>query len=275
MVCEICGIEVKSYGSLAQHVNKTHNTTSTNYYIKYIGEVGCCAVCKEPTTFVNISKGYRECCSFECSGVLRRRRLKDNTLKHKQFTEKVSNNMKSLWVNGDTTVRVNKITKTRKETLINMTSDERKEKFGWLNNVPIEDRQDYINKLTKPLFDWYDNASGEDKENINDKIRRTRLGDRYDIDVMGEFVLYRGRVRCLTEKTYRNHKDTINPEGYIRSRGSDGWQLDHKFSIVEGFKEKIRPEIMSSITNLQMLSSLENNKKNTRCDILKDELLGI
>ena len=55
--------------------------------------------------------------------------------------------------------------------------------------------------------------------------------------------------------------------------GIDGnYHLDHKFSIVEGFKQKINPLVIGDITNLEFLPWQENIKKRTRCSINKKEL---
>lgn len=48
--------------------------------------------------------------------------------------------------------------------------------------------------------------------------------------------------------------------------------IDHIFSILEGYKQKIPPEIIGSPINLRMLSRSDNSKKRDRCDMTKEEL---
>jgi hypothetical protein len=270
MKCEICNRDVKSFGSLAQHVNKTHNILSEEYYKKYLLVDCLCVVCSNPTPFINLSKGYQKTCSRSCSIKYTRKKLKENPELHKKFTEKVSCNMKELW-KGDEIGRINRMTKTKQVTISNMSVEERSEKFGWLNSVPDNKREYYIDRIQVGLKQWHKDASDSDLKELYEKVRRTKLGDRYCDEVMSRFYMYRQEVRYLTEKTYKEYKAIINPNNHARSK--NGWQLDHKYSIVKGFDNKIEPEIMASVTNLQILSALDNNKKSVRCDISIKELL--
>jgi transposase len=55
--------------------------------------------------------------------------------------------------------------------------------------------------------------------------------------------------------------------------GIDGsYHLDHKYSIVEGFKNGIEPHIIGSIKNLEFIPWQENIKKRTKCSITLEEL---
>jgi len=74
-----------------------------------------------------------------------------------------------------------------------------------------------------------------------------------------------------TSRTYRKFKNVINPNNLKRSRNC--FQLDHKFSIVQGFIDNVDIEIMSSVPNLEMLSAHDNNSKNKKCSISKDRLI--
>jgi len=78
-----------------------------------------------------------------------------------------------------------------------------------------------------------------------------------------EFQRYSTKVRVLTEKTYREYKDVINPQGLKRGRmGIDGaHQVDHKISVWYGFQNNMPPEIIAAVDNLQMLPWQENASK--------------
>jgi hypothetical protein len=82
----------------------------------------------------------------------------------------------------------------------------------------------------------------------------------------------RGQVVIHSPSTYMKYIDAINPENI--KRGFE-WQLDHKYSISQGFIDTIEPEIIASPYNLQMLPQQENGSKNYRCDILKEELMKL
>lgn len=184
--------------------------------------------------------------------------------------------MSDLWAKTDTTERVNRMKMTKEHTISGMSTEERSEKFGWINKLHGKEKSDIVERiLDSSLRKFYKNITDDEKLLLIEKIRKTKLGDRYNADVMGEFLLYRSRVRHLTETLYKKHKQDINPKGLKRKRGKGGWQLDHRYSIVQGFIDNIEPEIISSVYNLQMLTSQENNTKNHRCDISKEQLLEI
>ena len=47
----------------------------------------------------------------------------------------------------------------------------------------------------------------------------------------------------------------------------DKLSIDHKFSISEGFKQNIPPEIIGSIINLDLINTCKNSSKNNKCSI--------
>lgn len=79
------------------------------------------------------------------------------------------------------------------------------------------------------------------------------------------FHKYRNRVYVLTEKTYSENIDILNPERYPRTLCgvNDGWQLDHIKSIKKCFEEGLTPEEAASLLNLQMLPWKENLLKSS------------
>lgn len=95
-------------------------------------------------------------------------------------------------------------------------------------------------------------------------------GIRYEnLEEYVDFDNYRRVVRKLTEKTFRENYEFLTT---IYLRGED-YNLDHIYSIYQGFKEKIEPEVISSIINLQLLPSKINKIKGSNCWIEKEELL--
>ena len=61
-----------------------------------------------------------------------------------------------------------------------------------------------------------------------------------------------------------------------QKRGVSGiegsYQLDHKYSILEGFKQGIAPEIIGAINNLEFIPWEENASKRTNCSITLDKI---
>ena len=81
-------------------------------------------------------------------------------------------------------------------------------------------------------------------------------------DKMSDWEIYKLEVRRLTEKTYKEYKDEINPNNYNRVLcGEDGYQLDHIISVYKGFNDNISADIIASKDNLQMLLWKDNRCK--------------
>jgi len=107
------------------------------------------------------------------------------------------------------------------------------------------------------------------KETIK-KVKQTKIDKgiiwKPDDPEYLEFKKYRRKVYYWTSKndltTLVNHNN----------RARSAYHLDHKYSIAEGFKNKVPPEIIGSINNLEFLLHTDNIKKGTRCSIKLEEL---
>lgn len=97
------------------------------------------------------------------------------------------------------------------------------------------------------------------------KARNRELSPRYNGDLKNrEFREYRNKVSILTERTYQEHTNNINPDGFERTKcGHDGYQLDHIYPVAAGFENGIPPELIATCENLQMLSWEDNLAKGT------------
>lgn len=75
---------------------------------------------------------------------------------------------------------------------------------------------------------------------------------------------YYSLVRRYTNKSLK--ENDINPLNLPIGRNGSGnvFQVDHKISIIYGFKQNIKPEIIGNINNLQLLHWKVNNKKSDR-----------
>ena len=83
------------------------------------------------------------------------------------------------------------------------------------------------------------------------------------------------KVKNLTEKNYKIYKNIINPLNLKRvTNGNDGYQLDHKYSIFEGFINDIDINIISCHHNLNMLEWKENRNKSYNSSIEIKELIN-
>lgn len=75
---------------------------------------------------------------------------------------------------------------------------------------------------------------------------------------------YYSLVRRFTNKSL--NENNINPNNLPIGRNGSGdvFQIDHKISIIYGFKNNIDPAIIGNINNLQLLHWKLNNKKSDR-----------
>lgn len=88
-------------------------------------------------------------------------------------------------------------------------------------------------------------------------------------DQLTDFEVYKRKVRELTELAFRkNYYGLKNSD----KRGN-GFDLDHKFSIFEGFKQHIPIYLIGSIHNLEMICSKENKSKHVKCSITVNKIL--
>jgi len=83
-----------------------------------------------------------------------------------------------------------------------------------------------------------------------------KYGRDYDVKKWDD---YRLLVRKLSDITYRQFKEEINPLNH--RRGKKTWHLDHIFPIIECFKQGWPAEKAASRENLQMLLWSDNLAK--------------
>jgi len=103
-----------------------------------------------------------------------------------------------------------------------------------------------------------------------DKIRQTKLARgtirRPDDPEYKEFKKYKRKVY------YWTNKNDLSLLENSEKRNKKGHHLDHKYSIMMGFKNKVPPQIIGSIHNLEFIDYLQNVQKGTNCSITLEEL---
>ena len=110
------------------------------------------------------------------------------------------------------------------------------------------------------------------QETIN-KTRQTKIDKgifwKPDDSEYLEFKKYRRKVYYWTSKN-----DLTQLENY-NQRGRVSFHLDHKYSITEGFKNKVPPKVIGSIDNLEFICYTDNLRKGTKCSITLEKLYGL
>ena len=129
-----------------------------------------------------------------------------------------------------------------------------------------ERNRDYESSLAAAKKTWMekygvDNPSKHPsiKQKISDKNKEWQALNPKDRTLMEE---YYNVVRLITNRNWYENFYIINPERLQRSKDL---HLDHIYSISEGFKNNIPPEIIGHWTNLRMLSKIENSSKGKTC----------
>ena len=90
------------------------------------------------------------------------------------------------------------------------------------------------------------------------------------LEQVSEFEIYKRKVQGITESVvhlipgYDANKRGLN--------GGDNHQVDHIYSITQGFKNNVPPEIIGHVANLRFIHWKENNEKASECDITLEEL---
>lgn len=284
--CKVCSAEFDNFRKLSKHIRDRHTTHVREYYdahVKLCNE-GVCRYCKNACRFISLSAGYNDTCnSTACKSCYMRdiRQINKKDLKkHEAFVNKVSANQKRIWEDRkhtgvDTQIR-NQISNTRIRNISTLSPEERKEKFGWMSKLSDEERKTFVKKilLSTGMHAWWKNATNEEKKRVIEKRNLTRFN--LTRELLAEYnnnkenkEKYYEIVRYLTAQTYFIHKREIDPAGV---RGNH-YHLDHKYSIIRGFINKVPPEIIASKYNLKIIPSGENLKKGPGCSISLDVLL--
>lgn len=164
----------------------------------------------------------------------------------------IKNNRGSGWNHAPETIT--KITNTNRQTYESLPR-------AWIN--ACLDNNEWYEKLKE--------AAKNKQPMSEEQIRRTvetKVGMSYDQwqIVRGLYDVYCAEVRHITNLQPLQKLDNIE------KRGSD-YHLDHMFSICEGFRNDVSPEIIGDITNLMMLPAHDNCVKNKKCSIALEKLL--
>jgi hypothetical protein len=141
-----------------------------------------------------------------------------------------------------------------------------KEKGGWFTprNVRLTDR---IFVFKKGFGNSYLFCSEKCK------IESEVFGRQIDLETLSRYLKYRKNVELYTSRSVRNYKDKIKNVN-LRGR-KNGFELDHKYSVKQGFLDNVNPKIVGHYKNLEVISKLENNKKYRSCSINLEDLLNI
>ena len=151
--------------------------------------------------------------------------------------------------------------KEQKEDMIKLSTSEIGEKLGVSSTVPQRIHKKY--GLTRNIG-----------VAINTKLA-LKLGLSYDEYILSLpiYKKYKRKVWSITNKQKIDMLVNYEKRGLCGVVGA--YQLDHKFSILEGFKNNVDAEIIGGIKNLEFITWEENREKGSSCSISLNDLTTI
>ncbi len=118
---------------------------------------------------------------------------------------------------------------------------------------------------------------------ICNEQKKIKRASKICIDCKEPYRLY--KEQCVFKFNVNDHPDLfdlslIKKHGWYSPSNSkhpnlNGISRDHMFSIAEGFKQNVPPELIASIYNCKLMQHNENTSKNTECSISLQELKNI
>jgi hypothetical protein len=140
------------------------------------------------------------------------------------------------------------------------------------NHKPWEERnRDYTAILAAAKITWMKKYGVDNPSKcptVRQKLSVASFNRYAEIDRPAAIEYY-NQVKLVTKKNWYEHFYDINPNKLQRSRDL---HLDHIYSICEGFKNNIQPEIIGHWTNLRLIPKIENSSKGSDCHKTLDQL---
>lgn len=185
-----------------------------------------------------------------------------NPSKRNDVRQKISNINSVLFASGS------KLRKKCENTLI--------KKYGVRNPAQHPDIQKkYVATRRKNGSYSYRPEMNSDTANSKRKQTRIEKGMQTPDYLLSDWDLFEKEVDRLTEKTYNQYQEIINPNSLCRGRIKGTYQLDHIISKVDAFNMGLEPTLISNIYNLRMLPIEENISKGARSDMTVVQLLKL
>lgn len=105
------------------------------------------------------------------------------------------------------------------------------------------------------------------------KLKNTNVAKGMWVDPshLSDFERYKRLVWSETHK-YKKSLPNFKLRGKL-SNNKDSYHIDHKYSILEGFKNGILPTIIGNANNLIMIPGLENIQKGSKCSETLENIL--
>jgi len=219
----------------------------SSYKINVDNNILCEYGCGQPARYIVNKINQKLCCSKyynSCPVMIETNRITSgqaNKNKNKRYTH-------------------SKLMKKQNPMFIN----EHKEKV-----IEITTTDEYRKRMSEKLeILWKDDVFIK-----NVKNGRIEAGTQIPDECLTEYRKYYSKVYHYTRKTLKKYNHIINPENKPIGIKTGFYNIDHIYSIFDGFKNNIDAKIIGSYVNLQTIPWLKNLKKQRNSWITKEELL--
>ena len=300
--CKECGVQTEYVidNFCRYHLKPNHNMTTKEYYDKHIKKEneGKCLNCGKETSFKSYTKGYSEFCSIDCLNKSKEmsKRVSEGRkdLNYEVINAKIKNTMLSKYgvehamqsKEIKEKVHINNLKKYGTEYTINLPQvreaaklaiEENFDEINLIRGKSIQASSKEANiKRRKTVFEKFGVHSISQVKEIVNKARETikrKYGFKTD-DELECFERYRKEVRRHTNSIKNNIvksskcyytniiMDYENKDNHNKFQAT----IDHKKSIIYGFKNNIDPSIIGNINNLCFCCRFVNSIKNYKCE---------
>jgi len=294
--CKICNKQTKyTLDHFARyHLKKEHNISVKDYYDKCIRKdvEGICPVCGEETTLVNMVKGYSRCCSYECmrndedyhnkrnSGISKidfkeaqEKREVTNIGKygvtHVSMLDNIKDKVTNTYIEryGKHSLQLDHVKESRNSSL--HTSECNTKRATGIKNSAEEASKARKNTILERYGVEYISQVKEVVIKATN-TKHLKYGFRTS-EEFTEFEKYKSKVKTITKRF--KHEIFLNENCYysgvllqnLRS-GDRSKTIDHKISIIHGFRNNISPEVIGAKDNLCLAARKINLIKNYRTE---------
>ena len=294
--CKCCGKQtIYTHDNFYRwHLKKEHGITTRQYYDMYLKkeDEDKCPVCGGETGFINMNRGYNRCCSHECmykdevynesrnigissidfNTALEKRKgtcLKKYGVECVSMLPEVQSSIRDTCLQKYGTESTLSLDKVKSARINKLNEDmhninlKRSQSNKLKSKEASEKRKNTL--LLNYGVDYASKISG-----FRDKMIKTKC-EKYgfkSLDEITQFETYRNKVRCLTRKSkYLLFKsfEKCYYTGIVMDLGGCGSKsktIDHKISIIYGFKNNMSPEQIAHIDNLCVACRFVNSMKN-------------
>lgn len=264
---------IRIYPNLVSNIDKLAINSETYsekvfYYLKELKSKPIC-YCGNDVKFDSFTKGYHEYCSVKCSS---------NSIEKKKNIENTC--MIKYGVKNIGEITRNKAVSTMIEKYGSHISktEQYKEKFKKtsIENYGVDHpfKSDTVIELIKDTcYKRYgDNYIQQRTDKTLNTKKESGLIYKWTETELKDIQSYRRSISYYTEIEYKRYKCIINP--YNIERGLYTNHIDHIYPVIEGWRNKIDPKLLSSYKNLRLISSNDNLSKCGRTEMTLDDFLN-